>query len=74
MANLWKQFESLIDKDVTQLATITATNGTTSTVQLLSGDTLKVTGTGTPGSKVFIKGGEIKQAAPNLTEHTMTLY
>lgn len=74
MTNLWKKFESLIDKDVTQIATITVTNGTTSTVQLLSGDTLKVTGTGAVGTKVFIKGGEIKQTAPNLIEHNMTLF
>lgn len=74
MANLWTKFESLIGKDAMQIATITVTNGSTSTVQLLSGDTLKVTGTGTVGSKVYIKGGEIKQTAPTLTEHNMTLY
>lgn len=74
MSNLWKQFQSLIDKDATQIATITETDGTTSKVELLSGDPLSVLGTGEIGSKVYIKGGEIIQQAGELTQHNMILY
>ena len=51
-----------------------STDGTETTVELLSGDRLQVIGTGTVGGKVYIKGGEIKRAAPTLPQHNMILY
>ena len=74
MPNIWKQFESLLDNDSTQIATIRSTTGTTSIIELLTGDQLKVRGTGAVGGKVYIKAGEIKEAAPNLAEYAMILY
>lgn len=74
MSNLWTQFENLLEKDSTEIATIVSINGTESTVELLSGDRLKVIGVGIVGGKVYIKGGEIKRAAPTLTQHNMILY
>ena len=74
MPNLWTQFESLLDKDSTEIAEVISTDGTETTVELLSGDRLKVIGTGTVGGKVYIKGGEIKRAAPTLPQHNMILY
>jgi len=74
MANIWKQFESLLDKPATQIATIKETDGSVSKVELLSGDSLRVIGTGTLESKVYIKDGEIIQQAGALTQHNMTLY
>lgn len=74
MSNVWKQFQSLIDKEVMQVATITATDGTNSTVELLSGDPLRVRGTGSVGNKVYIKGGEIIQAAGEMEQFDMVLY
>lgn len=74
MSNIWTQFENLLEKDSTQIATIISTDGTESTVELLSGDRLKVTGTGTTGEAVYIKGGEIKQTAPTLPQYNMILY
>jgi hypothetical protein len=43
-------------------------------VELLSGDYLKVRGTGTVGSKVYVKGGEIVQEAGTLQQYNMVLY
>jgi hypothetical protein len=74
MANIWKQFEQLLDKDVTQIATVTSTDGSTSVVELLSGDPLKVRGTGPVGDKVYIRGGEIIQQAGTLQQFDMVLY
>lgn len=74
MPNIWTQFKSLIPEDVTLVATVTSTDGSTSTVELLSGDMLKVRGTGTVGAKVYIQGGEIIQEAGNLQQYDMVLY
>lgn len=74
MPNLWKQFEDLLDRPATQIATLNSTDGTTSTVELLSGDLLKVRGTGTVGNKVYINDGEIIQEAGSLVPHNMILY
>lgn len=74
MANIWKQFENLLEKDTTQIATLIDTDGQRSTVEFMSGERARVTGTGTPGSKVFIKGQEIKEEAPSLPTFNMTLY
>jgi hypothetical protein len=74
MSNVWTQFENLLEKDTTQIATIISSNGTTTTVELLSGDRLKVIGTGAEGTVIYIKGGEIKQQAPSLARHNMVLY
>jgi hypothetical protein len=74
MANIWKQFESLLDKPATQIATIKETDDTTSKVELLSGDSLRVIGVGAIDSKVYIKDGEIIQQAGSLVQHDMVLY
>ena len=74
MPNIWTQFKSLIPEDVTLVATVSSTNGATSTVELLSGDMLAVRGTGTVGGKVYVRGGEIIQEAGTLTQYNMILY
>lgn len=74
MPNIWTEFAKLIDKDQTYVATISNTDGTNSTVELLSGDMLKVRGTGTVGNRVYVRGGEIVQAAGALTQYDMILY
>lgn len=74
MNNVWTQFQKLVGKDVTQVATVTNTDGETSTVELLSGDPLRVIGTAEVGTKVYIKGGEIIQTAGDLEQFNMILY
>lgn len=74
MTNVWKQFESLLDKESLQIATLLSTDGQRSTVELLSGDNLRVSGTGTVGGKVYIKGQQIVEEAPNLPTYNMTLF
>ncbi|WP_296057604.1 hypothetical protein [uncultured Amphritea sp.] len=48
MSDVWTQFESLLEKDSTQIATIISTDGTESVVELLSGDRVKIIGTAPP--------------------------
>ncbi len=76
MANIWKQFESLLEKDVTQVVEVVSVNPGSITVELLSGDRLNVRpGIGAAtGEMVYIKGGEIIQKAPSLTRHDLILY
>ena len=74
MPNLWTQFENLLESDRTEIATVISTDGTETTVELLSGDRLRVLGTGSVGGKVYIKGGEITRSAPALPQHNMILY
>lgn len=74
MPNIWTQFKSLIPEDVTLVATVSSTDGATSTVELLSGDMLSVRGTGTINAKVYIKGGEIIQEVGTLNQYNMILY
>lgn len=74
MSNVWRQFQSLLETDSTQIATVLNTDGQRSTVELLSGDTVRVSGTGTPGNRVYIKGQQITEQAPNLPTYNMVLY
>ncbi|PPC77946.1 hypothetical protein C4K68_07825 [Pokkaliibacter plantistimulans] len=76
MANIWKQFENLLENDSTLLATVLSSQASTGTsvVTLLSGDRLKVRGTATQGATVLVKGGEIIQSAPAMDQYSMVLY
>ena len=74
MPNVWKQFESLLEKETTQMATLISTDGQRSVVEFLNGETARVVGTANPGAKVLIKGQEIKEEAPSLPVYTMTLF
>lgn len=74
MPNVWKQFENLLEKDTTQLATLIDTDGQRSTVEFMNGERARVTGTGTLGAKVFIKGQEIKQEAQSLPVFNVILF
>lgn len=74
MSNIWRQFQSLLETDSTQIATVLSTDGQRSTVELLSGDTVRVSGTGSVGGRVYIKGQLITEQAPNLPTYNMVLY
>lgn len=77
MANIWKQFEDLLQKDATQVAEVVAVNPNSVTVELLSGERLNVRAAGIEvavADMVFIKGGEVSEKAPVLPRHDLILY
>lgn len=78
MANIWKQFESLLEKDSTMVALVVSTTSTNVKVELLSGDRMNVlpgSDGASPGDMVYIKGGQIIQKAPApLPRHDLILY
>lgn len=77
MANIWKQFEDLLQKDATQVAEVVSVNPNSVTVELLSGDRLNVRSgidATSPGETVYVKGGEIIQKGDPLPRHDMILY
>ncbi|WP_010325190.1 hypothetical protein [Marinobacterium stanieri] len=77
MANIWKQFEDLLQKDATQVAEVVAVNPNSVTVELLSGDRLNVRAAGidvAATDMVYIKGGVISEKAPVLPRHDLILY
>lgn len=77
MANIWKQFENLLEKDATLVAEVISINPNNVTVELLSGDRVNVRDGGVgvaAGEIVFIRGGEVIQKAPALPRHDLMLY
>lgn len=77
MANIWKQFENLLERDATLVAQVVSINPSNITVELLSGDRLNVRPGGVEvaaGEMVYIKGGEVVQKAPVLPRHDLILY
>ncbi len=68
-SNPWKKFEKLIAGDPLNIVTVMTHNSDgTSTVQTLGGGSMTVRGQEVaPGLKAFVKDGEMKGAAPNLT-------
>ncbi|WP_027853395.1 hypothetical protein [Marinobacterium litorale] len=74
MPNLWTQFKALTDNDAVTAGTITSTDGQTSTVELLSGDSVKVRGTGSVGQIAYMQRGEIVETTGTLQQFNLILY
>lgn len=76
MANIWKQFEDLLQKDSTLVGQVVAVGSNSVTVELLSGDrlTARPGPAAAPGEMVYIRGGEVIQKAPALPRHDLILY
>jgi hypothetical protein len=77
MANIWKQFENLLEKDATLVAEVISINPNNVTVELLSGDRVNVRDGGVgvaAGEMVFIRGGEVLQKTQALPRHDLILY
>ncbi len=77
MANIWKQFENLLERDATLVAEVVTVGSSSVTVELLSGDRVNVRQAGIDvavGEMVYIEGGEVKQKAPALPRHDLILY
>ena len=76
MSNIWKSFENLLPKKKQLIGTVSAVNTVdkTSTVTLLSGNNIIVSGEGTVGNTYLIEDGFIKEELPSLTTYTVTIY
>lgn len=68
MLNIWRQFERLLPSSPLLIGTVVADHGDgTLTVEFLDGGLLRVTGQAAINSRVFVRGGEVVSAAPELT-------
>jgi hypothetical protein len=77
MANIWKQFENLLERDATLVAEVISLNPSNVTVELLSGDRVNVRKGAeelTPGEMVFVRGGEVVQKTEPLPRQNLILY
>lgn len=75
--NIWTTFESLLPKQELVIGTITAVNSSlkTVTLELISGESMIVKGTGNVGSLYLAKDGVITTELPALsTPHDITIY
>lgn len=70
MPNIFQRFKALLPTYPVTLATVTETDGTTSTVELPGGQQVVVRGTAAAGTKVFIQDGVIQSEAPDLPVYT----
>ena len=66
--NTWRDFEALLPADPLLIGEVTAHNADgTSTVELPSGDTLRVRGQGVSvGNNAFVQTGQVQGEAPDL--------
>ena len=66
--NLWRRLRGLNPEAVLMIGEIVATTPGGRVVQLLDGAQIAARGTGTIGTKVFVRDGIIEGEAPDLTE------
>lgn len=72
-ANVWTAFNSLMPRDPLLVGTIASTDGNVSVITLLDGGVVSVRGTGTVGSKVYIRSGRIEGSAPTMTQNEIVV-
>jgi len=75
MPNIWTQFQGLLPKSKQLIGTITSVDeaAKTCTIELLSGNSIVVKGTGTVDNKYLIKDGVIVSEMPALTVYNETI-
>lgn len=66
MLNLYKAFLDLIPDPALQVGTVQSVANNIVTLEMPGGALLKARGDGTVGQRVFVRGGVIEGAAPNL--------
>ncbi|MEO5343789.1 MAG: hypothetical protein H7842_10710 [Gammaproteobacteria bacterium SHHR-1] len=73
--NQWALFKTLLPGDPLLLGTVidNSADGTV-TAQLVDGTSIRVKGTDAIGTKVWMRSGRVEGAAPNLTQHPITIY
>ena len=74
--NIWKQFEQLLPKQQIIIGKIISVNeiDKTSVIQLLSGETISVKGSGEIGTNYLIKDGTISNEMPDISSYDVTIY
>lgn len=70
-ANLFVLFRKLLPSYPLQVGEVVARDGDTATVELPGGGRLTARGSGSVGTKVFVRNGAIEGAAPSLTIETI---
>ena len=65
--NIYKRLIDLLPSNRMDVGTVAQVFGDAVLVELQSGGYVRVTGTSTVGTKVFIKSGQVIGEAPNLT-------
>lgn len=73
MSNLYRQFLDLLPPRPLQVGTVTATDGSTCTIQLPGGGVLQARGEAAVGQQVFVRDGVIEGIAPALTVVTIEI-
>lgn len=71
--NPWARFAALLPGQPTYLAEAIANHGQTTTVELLTGQQIRVRGNASIGDKVYVQNGQITGTAPNLPSHQITV-
>ena len=66
MRNLYKVFRDLIPEPALQVGTVLSVSGGVASLELPGGGVLKARGDATTGQRVFVRGGVIEGAAPDL--------
>jgi len=76
MANLWKQFESLLPRSKQVIGQLIANNGDgfTCTVRLLSGTNITVTGSGDVDTMYLVVNGVLDRAMDNKIVYNEIIY
>lgn len=77
MGNPWIELRNMFPTDSVFIGEVTGIDATSesSTVRLLSGESIKASGTSVSiGTRCFIERGVITGEAPNLTVYSVTLY
>jgi len=76
MANLWKQFESLLPRSKQVIGKLISNNGDgfTCTIQLLSGNNITVIGSGDVNTTYLVVNGVLDRAMENKTIFNEIIY
>jgi len=72
-ANVWTAFSGLLPRDPLLVGTIASVTGDISVVTLLDNGVVSVRGTGTVGSKVYIRAGRIEGPAPSMMQNEIVI-
>ncbi len=71
MPNLFSMFRELVPSDPLLVGTVTASNGDVHQVTMMDGGVMMVRGKASLNQQVFVRGGVIEGAAPNLPQITI---
>jgi hypothetical protein len=67
-SNVWSVFKQILPREPLLVGVLSGTDGQTSLMTLIDGGVISVRGTGTVGSKYYVRAGRIENEAPNLAQ------